>query len=915
MYWLRKGSQLTSVAILLAMACGVGCSTLPSSGIDPSGESVFLGPPPSNPFSCSDGTTGSTTYAAPSTAGVLVPNTSLQQNRNSQLGKTSGPKLLPKPLLGESYDNYPTQRLQWDNTGIILRPGRIVAPVGSQVIVAAGVVAPDHYLSMNERVEWSLTSSSVGQFVEVEPDTWTDWFLMDFTLPRKIGPYRAVTSTSRNNMNITQGSPVANDDMKVQRGETWVAVTSPVEGTSFVTAFAPSVYSWNARARTAMIHWVDAKWQFPAPSFAPAGGRQVLKTMLSRQSDNRPLAGWRVRYTVTGGPAAGFTPDGSKVTEVVTNQNGEAIVEIAEQQAASGTNQVCIEIVRPDGIGNGGMCGVEGSAITVGNGSTMVTWSAPELALTKTGPPAVGIGSALTYQINVTNPGDLPTDDVQITDEIPAGAEYIDSNPPAQPVGSSLQWQIGRLNPRETRIVQVRLRAAQSGSLSSCAEATAVGGLAARGCITTSVGSPKLEIKLEGPPAARVGDVVQFDIYVINRSQVPATNLTIVDQFDEGLVSDIPNAMQNRQISKQLNDIQPGRPSHIKVSFRTTKTGRLCHKVIVTDSSGNQTTANGCVDVSPVVPVDTGASTDTLPPALPSGGGDTTPLARPDGYRSEVQPPLSGRPEVQIEKTGPAQATVGENVVFMIVVKNVGQAELTNVKVVDSYDPQLKPVNLTADYTVSKDKRSVSWMLASLLPGKSIPYQIECQANRPVGLAYNRASVTTDQDVEDTSEARIEIVEPAATGATGGSMTGPDFGNTGSLSTQPPSGLMRPGNLVLKINDDRDPVASGKYFNYNISVTNQGAYPDQNVTLVLDVSSNLTPLLGATGPDGMTQPSIKGQQVAFAPVQQIKPGETLWYNIRVKTGSPGFAETRATVSSQGVPKLEAIEETKINPAQ
>lgn len=908
MYLLRNGSQIASVAILLALACATGCSTLPSSGIDPSGESVFSGPPPKNPFSCLTGNSDAdTSYGAPYSPYANSQATSTQNDNSSCFN------LFSSTSRAQNHDDYPTERLKWDNRGIVLKPGRTVAPVGSQVIIIAGVIAPDNYLSMNERVEWSLTSESVGQFVEVEPDTWTDLFLFDFTRPRKISSFEAVTSTSRSNLNLNRGTPITTDDIKIRRGETWVAVSSPVEGTSFVNAFAPSVYGWHARERTAMIHWVDVEWQFPAPSFGPAGGHQTLTTKLTRNSDHRPLSGWRVRYTVTGGPAAGFTPNGARAIEVVTNQNGEAIVELAEEQAVAGTNQVCIDIVRPDGVGCGG--GVEGSAITVGQGSTMVTWSAPELSLTKIGAPSVGIGTTLTYQINVTNPGDLPTDDVQITDEIPPGAELIDSTPPGQLVGSSLQWQIGRLAPRETRTVQVRLRATQPGTMSSCAEATAVGGLTATGCVTTQVGSPKLEVKTVGPPDARVGDTVLFEIYVRNLSQVPATNLTITDRFDEGLVSEVPSAMENREIKKGLNDIQPGQTSRIEVKFRTTRTGNLCHEVKVIDSNGNSFSARGCVDVTPAVPASPDTSTGMTGPAFP----DNTP-ASPTPSPSNLTgnygtPPRElARPQIQIEKTGPAQATVGEEVLFKISVQNVGQVELTNLVIVDSYDPQLVPQGATKGHETNPGTNSVTWKLTSLPPMKQMVYEIKCKAQGPVGRACNRASVTTDQNVEDTSDAYINIGPSTPTGTEGtAGGSGSGLGGTGLSPSQPSGGSRQQGTLAIKIFDDRDAVPAGKYVNYEILVTNQGTLPDRNLTLTIDVSSNLMPIGIGTG--GAAKASISGQTIAFAPVTEILPGATLSYRVRVQANSPGSANVRASLSSQTVARLEATETTEVTAAQ
>ena len=144
--------------------------------------------------------------------------------------------------------------------------------------------------------------------------------LGDFTRPRKINNHWAITSTSRRYLRLNRETPTPTDDVNLLRGQSWVTVTSPVEGSSYVTAYAPSVYGWHAQKQVATIHWVDAQWSFPPPSINPAGTRHVFTTTVTRQSDGSPSTGWRVRYEILDGPAAGFAPDGAQLVEVAKSQ-------------------------------------------------------------------------------------------------------------------------------------------------------------------------------------------------------------------------------------------------------------------------------------------------------------------------------------------------------------------------------------------------------------------------------------------------------------------------------------------------------------------------------------------------------------------------------------------------------------------
>ena len=48
-----------------------------------------------------------------------------------------------------------------------MTPARIVAPVGAEVVVLAGICGNDGYYAMNQPLEWILSNDSVGQFIEV----------------------------------------------------------------------------------------------------------------------------------------------------------------------------------------------------------------------------------------------------------------------------------------------------------------------------------------------------------------------------------------------------------------------------------------------------------------------------------------------------------------------------------------------------------------------------------------------------------------------------------------------------------------------------------------------------------------------------------------------------------------------------
>ena len=134
---------------------------------------------------------------------------------------------------------------------VTLRPQRTIAPVGSVVVLVAGVQSGDGYLRTNQRLEWSMAPGSVGQFLAVQDNGWVDLLLGDFNRPRKVNNTFAIGSTSRENVCLNRGTPAGN--LCVLRGQGWITVTSCTEGTSHVTVFAPEVVCCDHRMEEAVI--------------------------------------------------------------------------------------------------------------------------------------------------------------------------------------------------------------------------------------------------------------------------------------------------------------------------------------------------------------------------------------------------------------------------------------------------------------------------------------------------------------------------------------------------------------------------------------------------------------------------------------------------------------------------------------
>ena len=640
--------------------------------------------------------------------------------------------------------------LPWDDVAVLIEPREVVAPVGSEVIVIAGVLGPDGYLRTNRRLEWSISPGSVGQFVAVEPGGFTDLLLGDFTWPRIVNATTAIGDTSRSNVLLNRGTPTREGDKYVRRGQGWVSLTSPMEGTSYVNVVAPEVYNWDARRKTAAVHWVDAVPQYPPPAINPAGTRHVFTTTVTRSSNQSPCENWIVRYEIVDGPPAGFSPTCAASAEVRTNSAGQASVEIVEKQPASGVNRIAIQVIRPaDAPGAGGQ------RLVVGNGTTTKTWSAPDLAIHVLGPVTANIGATLAYQIDLSNPGDLAAKEVMAAVDVPDGLTYINSNPAAETAGRQLRWRLGDLGARQRLPVQLSLRAEKPGSAVICCDATAAGGLKARNCATTTVavaaappvagpspsGPPAAGLSPSGPPAApgttlavliaptqttaTVGDQLKFIFSVSNYGQTTISGGVIRVRFDPGLVYEKAGVKIENLIQHQLPDLRAGETRPLAMVVRVVRAGRASLSVEV------------------AVPGIAPASAQAVVTAVGGAAPSAPPAANP----------------LSVTITGPEKRlAVGDTAQFTIDVKNTGGAALQNVQVADRYDPPLAPANATVGWKIAG--RSLVWNIDSLRAGQAARFVVECKCQAASPEAYSRVTVALPDGGQTANEASVEILQP-----------------------------------------------------------------------------------------------------------------------------------------------------------
>jgi uncharacterized repeat protein (TIGR01451 family) len=799
----------------------------------------------------------------------------------------------------------PQQPMLPGSASVCITPNPVVAPVGTEVVLLATVQGADGYLRTNERVEWTIAPGGVGYFTGVGHNGVSDYLFGIFQRGKVDNGY-AVGTTARYPFRLTRGTANPADDLYVRAGQAWVALTSPIEGASYVMAIVPEAPAWDRNKHTAVVYWLDANWQFPAPGIAGVGTRHVFTTTVVRHSDRSPVAGWHVRYDILDGPEAGFGPSGARSLEVETSSQGQASVEMAQPHPAGGTNRIGIQITRP-----GAVPGTGGKPFAVAAGSTMMTWTAPQIAVHKTGPAQAIVGANVPYQISVSNPGDMPADDVEVDDQVPEGMSYVSSNPAAQASGTKLQWKLGRIAGRETRPIQLVLRADSRGTFSSCADVTASGGLHAKECVTTTVGAPSVQLKLGGPPQVALNADLKLEMIITNTSGAPLTGLVIIDRFDDGL----ENPLGKKALTRDLARLEAGEAKQLYVPARAVKPGQQCHSVEVKQNGVILASAKGCLTV-----VDSGAPATGAPPATPSPVTPPTnppievprtasPAESPQPTLPPAQPPQTPPPTttgtggLTVEIIAQAEAKVGETFTGMIMVQNTGSQTLTSLNVVDRYDAVLTPLKLTEGY--ERGEQALSWKYAELPPGQKIEIGVEYRCEKATPKACFKVSVTSREAAFAQKQACLAIREAAGAATPAPATSGEVPGNLGPT---PPPLLPAPANnppatpnqVTIAVNDLQNPVAVGKEVTYQIAIKNNGPAAEQQVVVTVTIPDAMRPV--STGTEGPTRATIQGQTVRFETLPELAVNQPTAYYVRVSTLRAGNFTVHAEVTGSTLPK-------------
>ncbi len=859
----------------------VGCKTLSLPAIDPNGGRIFSGQTTTlvSPHGTGNGyPSQSPMFQAPPEPKKCVHGTPAGTD-----GNADGCQMCQHSNKEDASD------LRGRCGELLLTPTRIVAPVGGEVILLAGICGKDGMLVTGEPIEWMLSPESVGQFVEVGDDAKGQrrsfWASTAPITPKveKLGIDYARGRTSSEASRITRGTARKDDDLPIRKGQTWLSMSSPSEGVSKVTVMAPDSDAWDKRRQTATIYWVDASWEFPRPQIAMSGQSATLVTKVLRAEGFAPAEGWIVRYRSLNPELARFLPGYAEVAEQTVDRNGNATIETINMSQpglitqTNGTALIEIEISRPQ------QATENMPELPLARGTVEVTWNAPDLNLRVSGPEIAVPGQPLAYAATLENIGFSQAENTILSMAIPNGMNIQSiSVPPTRQTATALAWEIGPLGPRQAFDVEVVVAASTDMDARIVFEATHAPGVQKSAVVSTLVQKPELVLSVQSDPSkpqVEIGDAANFTIKLTNTGNQTISDVVVILDAEPGLAHVRDGAAQ---VTRQIGFITPGQSLDVSAQFVVQRDGEL--KLTATAQAINQVLASGQAFVRGV-------------------------------------PATVKRPTVELNlsaSTGANAIAINTESMVQLLVRNSGSIPIRNLMASIKYDPALLPRVASAGYEQNTANQTLWWRVPELPAGTSIDFKINFIAVSPSANAQVVAQIETqDRSITEMRNVGIPVVElntgtnsggtfggsggPAAGGAPGSAGIGGTGGGPGGTSGVPGNEVPPKTDLLVAIDPVNNSVRLNAESQYVIRIRNQSTVNQQRVEMLLQLPEGVRvrDLRGMT--EGKYSFDETGRRITTEPIQTLRPGEEYSYNLVLQHALVSNEQMTASVRSANAP--------------
>jgi uncharacterized repeat protein (TIGR01451 family) len=354
----------------------------------------------------------------------------------------------------------------------------------------------------------------------------------------------------------------------------------------------------------------------------------------------------------------------------------------------------------------------------------------PVLEVETTGPRSVSVGKEANYCITISNTGELPAQNVEVSIKTPEWSEILRTKATnGETVGASnkrgepLIWRLPRLESHAKEQLTVRLVPRESQSFDLVVQWTCSPAVSKT---MVEVKEPKVALTLDGPSEILFGQTKVYRLTLANPGNGDAENVVLLLAPVDGGAG--------APTRHEIGLIRAGETKPVEVELSARQAGKLSIKATAV-ADGN--------------------------------------------LKSEVaQDILVRRAGLKTAVTGPELKFAGTPVTYNVVVTNPGNCTAENISASAILPPSAKFVNSPGGQYVEEENK-VTWTIPSLRAGAEQELQLTCTLNSPgtnrVQVLATAAgdlndNVSTATNVEALADLKLEVVDPPGPLAVGEEM-------------------------------------------------------------------------------------------------------------------------------------------------
>ncbi len=196
----------------------------------------------------------------------------------------------------------------------------------------------------------------------------------------------------------------------------------------------------------------------------------------------------------------------------------------------------------------------------------------PNLKLTMDAPKMRFVGNVIHYNLKITNVGDGDAKNLEATLQIPGSIDFVSANEGGKQYGRRIQWRLASLEPKESKELDVRVKAKEIKNIKAVAKVQAFAATPREASVSTSVegiAALLLEVDDINDPVP-VGETETYVIKVTNQGSLPATNIRISCDLEDSM-----QFKSSKGPTKVVKGLEDGGKSFMKTAKNDTKAEEL----------------------------------------------------------------------------------------------------------------------------------------------------------------------------------------------------------------------------------------------------------------------------------------------------------------------------------------------------